>query len=67
MRDAAVHEKREGAPVKIIYNSKVIEVDTEVGQVRFEYGTTVEGDLILGADGVYVSLSPHLKATLAVG
>lgn len=57
LRDAAIDPTRPGEPVTIIYNSKVVEVDSLAGQVKLQDGTRVTGDVILGADGVHVSQS----------
>jgi 2-polyprenyl-6-methoxyphenol hydroxylase-like FAD-dependent oxidoreductase len=57
LRDAAMDPTRPGEPVTIIYNSKVVEVDSLAGQVKLQDGTRVTGDVILGADGVHVSQS----------
>lgn len=36
-------------------SSKVVSLDPEKGQVTLADGTTETGDLVLGADGIYVS------------
>jgi 2-polyprenyl-6-methoxyphenol hydroxylase-like FAD-dependent oxidoreductase len=36
--------------------AKVVEVDAEAGKVIFADGTTEEADVVVGADGIYVSL-----------
>lgn len=44
-----------GTPAKLHTSSKVTRFDPEQGEVSLEDGTTVTGDVILGADGSYVS------------
>ncbi|RYP52801.1 hypothetical protein DL769_010607 [Monosporascus sp. CRB-8-3] len=46
-------EKGEGEPIKIMYGSYVVSVDPENGVVEFADGTSVEADLIIGADGIH--------------
>ncbi|KAI1107970.1 FAD/NAD(P)-binding domain-containing protein [Jackrogersella minutella] len=42
-----------GSPAKIFQNTKVTRVDPLAGKVWTEDGQTFEGDLIVGADGIY--------------
>ncbi|KAI0385874.1 FAD/NAD(P)-binding domain-containing protein [Hypomontagnella monticulosa] len=42
-----------GAPAKFIQSAKVSDVDVSAGKVRTEDGRIFEGDLIIGADGIY--------------
>lgn len=51
----ATSEKGEGTPVKLHTATKVVSVDAEKGKVELADGTIVEGDVVLGADGIYVS------------
>ncbi|KAI1427037.1 hypothetical protein F5Y12DRAFT_783598 [Xylaria sp. FL1777] len=43
----------QGRSVKIHLNSKVESVTAETGEVHFQDGRTVQGDLVVGADGVH--------------
>lgn len=43
---------RPGPPAKIRLASKVASVDCEEGIVHLENGDTVEGDIVIGADGM---------------
>ncbi|KAJ3552471.1 hypothetical protein NPX13_g11102 [Xylaria arbuscula] len=42
-----------GRSVKIRLNSKVESVNAETGEVHFQDGRTVRGDLVIGADGLH--------------
>jgi 2-polyprenyl-6-methoxyphenol hydroxylase-like FAD-dependent oxidoreductase len=64
LHDAAVNPNQSGIPVTIVYNSKVVEVDSSAGKVKLQDGTLVKGDLIIGADGVHVCQILVLKAIL---
>ncbi|KAI0907951.1 hypothetical protein F4823DRAFT_521763 [Ustulina deusta] len=43
----------QGRSVKIHLNSKVDSVNAETGEVHFQDGRTVQGDLVIGADGIH--------------
>ncbi|KAI0528082.1 hypothetical protein F5B22DRAFT_583524 [Xylaria bambusicola] len=43
----------QGRAVKIHLRSKVKSVNAETGEVHFEDGRTVQGDLVVGADGIH--------------
>ncbi|GAP86467.1 putative 3-hydroxybenzoate 6-hydroxylase 1 [Rosellinia necatrix] len=43
----------QGRSVAIHLNSKVESVDAETGHVHFQDGRTVQGDLVIGADGLH--------------
>ncbi|KAJ8106048.1 hypothetical protein ONZ43_g7194 [Nemania bipapillata] len=43
----------QGRPVKIHLDSKVESVNAETGEVHFQDGRTVKGDLVIGADGLH--------------
>lgn len=45
-----------GSPATLRTSSKVVNLDPEKGQVTLADGTTDAGDVVLGADGIYVSL-----------
>ena len=48
-----------GAPAKLHTSSKVVQVDPESGTVKLEDGTTNSADLVIGADGIFVSFLPR--------
>lgn len=47
-----------GTPVKLYTSSKIESLDPEKGEAHLADGTVVTGDVLLGADGIYVSVSP---------
>lgn len=49
-------EKGAGPPAKLHTSSKIVNLDSEKGWVELADGTTVQGDVVLGADGIYVRL-----------
>lgn len=55
LKSLATSEKGVGPPVKLHTSSKVVRMDPEKGEIELADGTTVTGDVILGADGIYVS------------
>lgn len=55
LKTIATAEDGAGTPAKLHTSSKIVSVDAEKGQVSLADGTTVTGDVILGADGIYVS------------
>lgn len=54
--DCALSEQGEGPPVKFAPFHKAASIDCEAGTVTFENGKTITADLIVGADGVSVSV-----------
>ncbi|KAJ5984995.1 hypothetical protein N7499_008752 [Penicillium canescens] len=42
----------DGEAIKILYGCHIVNVDPEAGVVEFADGTSVEADLIIGADGI---------------
>ncbi|TGJ87763.1 hypothetical protein E0Z10_g1025 [Xylaria hypoxylon] len=54
----------QGRPVNIHLNSKVESVNAETGEVHFQDGRTVRGDLVVGADGLH---SQTIQAVLDNG
>lgn len=53
----ATAENGKGTPVKLSTSSQVVEVDPTQATVKLQSGEVVRGDLVIGADGVHVSLS----------
>jgi hypothetical protein len=56
LKDIAKDVNGEGVPVTIHLQSRIISVDVEKTSIALHNGQVVSGDLILGADGVHVSL-----------
>ncbi|KAG5992924.1 hypothetical protein E4U54_003514 [Claviceps lovelessii] len=52
LRDCALGEEGEGRPARLVVNHKCKDVDGLSGKIVFENGTTVQHDLIIGADGI---------------
>lgn len=62
LKTIATAEDGVGTPAKLNTSSRIVSVDPEKGQVSLADGTTVTGDVILGADGIYVSdTKPKLR------
>lgn len=69
LKTVATAEDGVGSPARLHTSSRIVSVDAEKGQVSLADGTTVAGDVILGADGIYVSdvliqISSSLTANL---
>lgn len=54
LKQAAISRDREGDPVVVRTASKVIDCDPLAGTVTLESGEIITGDLVIGADGMYV-------------
>lgn len=66
LKTIATAEDGVGTPARLHTSSKIVSVDAEKGQVSLADGTTVTGDVILGADGIYVSdVDPYSWCLLA--
>ncbi|KUI65822.1 3-hydroxybenzoate 6-hydroxylase 1 [Cytospora mali] len=50
-----------GSPAKLQTSSKVVSVNPEKGEVTLADGTTVTGDVVLGADGIYSKSRTYIK------
>lgn len=55
LKTLATSEDGYGPPAKLQTSSKVVALDPEQGQVTLADGTTVTGNVVIGADGIYVS------------
>jgi len=49
---AATRTEGKGLPAKLHLSSKIVDVDASKATITLEDGSTVQGDLIIGADGV---------------
>ena len=56
LREKASGKEGKGKPCQLKLASKVVSVDPELAEVTLENGEKLRGDLLLGADGVHVSL-----------
>lgn len=65
--EAATQEAGEGTPCSVVVDHIAKECDPEAGTVTFENGVTISADLIIGADGIRVSLGANLLSSLAKG
>lgn len=63
LKTLATAEEGAGPPAKLQTSSKVIGLDPERGEVTLADGTTATGDVVLGADGIYVSWGARQKGT----
>lgn len=54
LKRIATSEDGEGEPVALVAATKVVGVDSEEGVVKLEGGEEVRGDVVVGADGIYV-------------
>jgi len=57
LKHLAFDEAEDGRPAKLHLNSKVVRVDPEEGQITLASGDVHHGDLVVGADGIYVCIS----------
>ncbi|KAI1299107.1 hypothetical protein F5Y03DRAFT_386370 [Xylaria venustula] len=53
LKETATSKAEPGIPAVIRNASKVVDVDVNAGVVTLEDGTTVNADVVIGADGVY--------------
>ena len=58
--ETAIGEAGEGPPCKLFVNHRVSELDSQSGRVKFTNGQEVVADLIVGSDGVRVSVHSTL-------
>ncbi len=56
LKQIATSDEGRGKPVTLHLSSKVIVVDPETATLQLESGDMVRADVVLGADGIYVSL-----------
>ncbi|OLN88496.1 3-hydroxybenzoate 6-hydroxylase 2 [Colletotrichum chlorophyti] len=63
LRDIATAEDGVSPPAKVHVSSKVISADPEEGELRLEDGTTIQADVVLGADGIYSKVRKFVTGT----
>ncbi|GKT42347.1 FAD-dependent monooxygenase OpS4 [Colletotrichum spaethianum] len=63
IRNVATAEDGVSPPAKLHVSSKVISANPEKGELQLEDGTTVQADVILGADGIYSKLRKCVTGT----
>jgi salicylate hydroxylase len=62
LKEIAMREQGKGVPVVIHLQSRVVEVNVEEVSITLQEGQKIQGDLLIGADGVHVSLSlPNIE------
>lgn len=67
IRNVAIQEGGVGSPAKVHVASKVVSADPEKGELKLENGTTIQADVILGADGIYVGFDVRTSNQLPCG
>lgn len=55
LKKFAIQENGKGKPAVLHLSSKVLEVDPESATITLADNRTITADLVLGADGIYVS------------
>lgn len=55
LKTLATCEDGVGPPARLHTSSRIVSLAPEQGEVTLADGTTVKGDVVLGADGIYVS------------
>lgn len=55
----AISPDGDGVPVVLRTSSRVADIDAASATATLETGERVHGDVLIGADGVHVSLRPH--------
>lgn len=56
LKDAVLSEEGPGTPAALHLACRIVALDTEKATLSLEDGRQFSGDLIVGADGVHVSL-----------
>jgi 2-polyprenyl-6-methoxyphenol hydroxylase-like FAD-dependent oxidoreductase len=62
LKTTAIASKGAGTPVRLVTDARVVDVDTQSATITLKDGTTVQGDLVIGADGVHSRLRSKLTA-----
>jgi flavin-dependent dehydrogenase len=58
----ALEPSGDSVPAKLETKSRVTKVDVENATITLENGETFQGDVVIGADGVHVSLETRLRS-----
>jgi 2-polyprenyl-6-methoxyphenol hydroxylase-like FAD-dependent oxidoreductase len=66
LKEAAVSADRSGPPVQKRTSGRVVSCDCEEGIITLENGETLKGDLIVGADGMYLPLRMFAYSAVTV-
>lgn len=61
LQKAATSLSGKGKPVEIRYSSKVIDTDPDTATATLESGERIEGDVLIGADGVFSETRTKVK------
>jgi 2-polyprenyl-6-methoxyphenol hydroxylase-like FAD-dependent oxidoreductase len=56
LKEIALGEAGEGRAARLHVSNRVVAVDPATGTISFDDGTEVQGDLVVGADGVHSSM-----------
>lgn len=56
LKRRAVSKSEKGTPVELRTGSRVVNVDPSQAIVELTTGETIQGDLVIGADGIHVSM-----------
>jgi 2-polyprenyl-6-methoxyphenol hydroxylase-like FAD-dependent oxidoreductase len=54
LKEVATSDNGPGVAPTLQTSSRVVEVDPEAGRVIFEDGSSIDADVVIGADGIYV-------------
>ncbi|RYN88806.1 hypothetical protein AA0120_g7163 [Alternaria tenuissima] len=60
LKRLATCEEGKGTPADLRLRSKVVDVDAKAGVVTLEDGSTIESDVVVGADGVHSKTRPRI-------
>ncbi|KAB2578789.1 FAD binding domain containing protein [Lasiodiplodia theobromae] len=60
LKKRATEAEGQGVPVELRTSSRVVDVDPATATVTLENGETVQGDLVIGADGVHSKARPKV-------
>lgn len=63
LKQAAISQEGKGVPVELNTRSRITKIDEQNGILTLETGTTIQGDLIIGADGVHSLARTRISPT----
>ena len=58
LKTAATSSDGKGRPAELRIGSKVVDVNMDTATITLADGSTVSGDIVVGADGIHVSENP---------